>query len=281
MSLLWVLPAALSFLGFGVGNTFLKHASHEGEAPPALLVVLHLAAFSGAVVWALGSGRSFDPRAYLLGIGASLIGFTGLVTFYVALQRGLAVKVFPIMRLNTLVTVGLAVLVLAERPSVVVAGGIAVAIGAMWILSGGGDDDDPPPGMTWFALALVTLFTFGTVNFLVQFGSHTPGARVSTVVGLYSLTPLLALAYHTRDGGRITRRAVTHGTATGLLYVVGFFGLLSGYALETVSRVAPFMGLNILIPMAASVTFMDERVTWRVAVGTPLALLAMYLLSVG
>lgn len=319
----WIVPALLAFAGFGVGNAVLKHASHAGEDPPPVLVAIHLTALATALVWVLGAGLPFHRDGFLLGLGAGVVGFTGLVSLYAALQRGVAVKVFPVMRLNTLVTVGLAIAVLAERPSLVVAAGIGVAVTAMWVLSGsdandpgvgdgpgsagsagiagdagsagdGTDGEDRASGgpgrtgrplrrrdLTWFWLALVTLVTFGTVNFVVDLAADTAAGRASTVVGLYLPTTLLAIGYHLFRPGRVTARSVTHGAATGAMYVLGFFGLTGGYALDTVSRVAPFMGLNILVPMGASVAFMGERVTWRVAVGTTLALLAMYLLSVG
>lgn len=277
----WLAPALLSFLGFGLGNAVLKRASHHGEAPAPVLLAIHATAWATALVWAIGTGLPFRPDAYAIGLAGGLIGFTGLVALYAALTEGVAVKVFPILRLNTLVTVGLAIAILAERPSLIVAAGIAVAVGAMWVLSGSDDNDATDGGMRWFWLALITLVTFGTTNFVVEFGAHSAADRVSTIAGLYTLTTFLSLAYYAVKRGEITRRAVSHGAATGVGYVAGFAGLTAGYAAGTVSRVAPFMGLNILIPMGASVVFMGERVTWRVAVGTPLALLAMYLLSVG
>lgn len=316
MTLHWLFPAFLAFLGFGVGNVFFKRATHLGEDPPPVLLIVQLAALATALVWVLGADLAFHRDGFVLGLGAGLIGFTGLASFYAALERGVAVKVFPVMRLNTLVTVGLAIAILAERPSVVVAAGIGVAVAAMWILSGSDANDpagsvgateaagaardpgtadpaDPTPsgrvlsrlkgrlGQPWFWLGIVTLASFGTVNFLVDLAADTAAGRASTVVGLYVVGALMALGYLALRRGRVTRRAVGHGAATGAMYVLGFFGLTGGYALDTVSRVAPFMGLNILIPMAASVAFMGERVTWRVAVGTTLALLAMFLLSVG
>lgn len=281
MTLHWLAPAVLAFLGFGLGNAVLKRASHHGEAPAPVLVAIHVAAWATALAWAIGSGLPFRMGSYAIGLVGGLIGFTGLVALYAALAEGVAVKVFPILRLNTLVTVGLAIAILAERPSLVVAAGIAVAIGAMWVLSGSDDNDAAGGGMRWFWLALVTLVTFGTTNFIVEFGAHTAADRVSTIAGLYTLTTVLSVGYYLLKRGRFTRRALSHGAATGVGYVAGFAGLTAGYAAGTVSRVAPFMGLNILIPMGASVAFMGERVTWRVAVGTPLALLAMYLLSVG
>lgn len=282
----WLLPAVAAFVGFGVGNTVLKYASQSETPAATVLAAIYPVALGLTAAWMAVGGHAVQTEPFAVGLAIGVAFFGGTWCLYRALDEGVAVRVFPIMRLNTLVTVGLAVVVLVETPSMVVVAGIGAAVAAVVLLSRPTDanpqisDRGPPPGL-WFWLAVGALVAFGTANFAVEMGAETVGSRLSLLLGAYVTSPVLAVAYAARRRSPVTRRAVGLGSVVAAFYVLGGFGLMTGYAADTVSRVAPFMGLNILVPMGASVIFWEESVDLQIAAGTALALVAMVLLSVG
>ncbi len=128
-----------SLLAMGLWGTWgmlSKLASHH--LPPLAVYVITVSGHALVLAYLLVTGSvtiPWHPSGVAAAVAAGLCMAFGLLFFFQALARGEAAVVVPFTALYPLLTVVLAWLVLKESLSLRQLAGIALALGAVWLLS--------------------------------------------------------------------------------------------------------------------------------------------------
>jgi drug/metabolite transporter (DMT)-like permease len=149
MAAILALSAAVAY---GVGD-FLGGVAARRVPPTAVVLWSHIVGLGMLVTLAPLVGGEVTPRALAVGAGAGVLGGAGVALFYRGLAVGAMSVVAPVAALLSAavpVVVGLAT---GERPSTAALAGIALALGAVVLISREGDHAPAGP-LRWQALAL-------------------------------------------------------------------------------------------------------------------------------
>lgn len=258
---------------------------------PALTVVVVsqtvAAAVLGAIVVATGGWSESGPRLWFA-LAAGLVGPVALICFYKALALGPMGVVSPLGTLGVAVPVGVG-LFLGERPGLVQAAGIAVAVTGV-VLAGGPQLRGAPVQRRAIGLSLVAALGFGTVFALIAEAS-------SSVTGLF-LALFVQRVANVAVGGAALYVSVRRGTPalpdTGFpwrsLPALAFVGLADvaangTYAIAAqhgpVTVAAVLASLYPVVTALAARGFLRERLRTLQAAGAGLALVGTVLLATG
>ncbi|MGI5141573.1 MULTISPECIES: DMT family transporter [unclassified Streptomyces] len=258
---------------------------------PALTVVVVSQAVAatvlGALVVATGGFGEAGPRLWFA-LAAGLVGPIALLSFYQALALGPMGVVSPLATLSVAVPVGVG-LVLGERPGLLQAAGIAVAMAGV-VLAGGPQLRGAPVQRRAVLLTLVAALGFGTVFALI--------AEASTTVTGLLLALFVQRVTNVAVGGAALYASVRRGAAAlpgegfpwGSLPALAFVGLADvaangTYALAAqhgpVTVAAVLASLYPVVTALAARGFLSERLRAVQAAGAGLALVGTVLLATG
>jgi bacterial/archaeal transporter family protein len=134
------LAYALTTVLLWTGWSFLGKIALRTVPPVQATILFGVASVVvGAVVLALGQrAGSWSPGTLWLSALSGLLGGIGLVTFYLALDRGRASLVAPVIGIYPALVALLSVAFLSERLSAVQALGVALAVTGVVLISAGG-----------------------------------------------------------------------------------------------------------------------------------------------
>src|SRR5688572_27230566 len=212
-------------------------------------------------------------------MGAGVFVFVALYHFASALKRGSVSIVAPIFRLSFTVTVALAVVLLGEPFTAWKAGGLALALAAVWLLLGGERRGGAAGASLRPALvhALVAMAAMGVANFLYKVGAATGGVPATFIAGQAIVFTPLATAFAWKvDGGiRPPPGGWRYGATTAMLFLLALVMLFESLALGEASVLVPISQMGFVVTAAAGVLFMQERFTARKACGLAFALAAL------
>jgi drug/metabolite transporter (DMT)-like permease len=258
---------------------------------PALTVVVVsqsiAAAVLGAIVVATSGWDEAGPRLWFA-LASGLIGPVALLSFYKALALGPMGVVSPLATLSVAVPFGVG-LFLGERPGLLQAAGIAVAVAGI-VLAGGPQLRGAPVQRQAILLSLVAALGFGTVFALIAEAS-------TTVTGLF-LALFVQRVGDVVTGGAALYISVRRGTpalpAEGLhrrsLPALAFVGVADVAANGTyviaaqhgpVTVAAVLASLYPVVTALAARGFLSERLRAVQAAGAGLALIGTVLLATG
>ncbi|WP_212911369.1 DMT family transporter [Streptomyces sp. TS71-3] len=261
---------------------------------PALTVVVVSQSCAVVVLATLvavtGGWPEAGPRLWFA-VGAGLVGTVAMFSFYRALALGPMGVVSPLGSLSVAVPVGVG-LVLGERPGILQAAGIAVAVIGV-ILAGGPELRGEPVQRRTVALTLVAAAGFGTVMALISHAStNTTGLFLALLV--QRVTNVLvggsALLVSIRRGKAALPQDGGIRVITGTLPALAFVGLADVAANGTyavASRQGPVAVAAVLASLYPVVTalaargFLSERLRGIQAAGAGLAILGAVLLATG
>ena len=133
----WIVPAFSAFSLYGLWVFYVKLAS--GYIDPRLVLFYEaLAALFISVIAILFSGIGFhwDVKGSSFAIISGIVGGTGGIFFYLALKRGNASVVTPLVGLYPLVAILLSFLLLHETITMRQGVGIIFALTAMVLIAG-------------------------------------------------------------------------------------------------------------------------------------------------
>jgi len=258
---------------------------------PALTVVVVsqgiAAAVLGAVVVATGGWSEAGPQLWFA-FAAGLVGPVALFSFYKALALGPMGVVSPLATLSVAVPVGVG-LFLGERPGLMQAAGIAVAVTGV-VLAGGPQLRGAPVQRQTILLTLIAALGFGTVFALIAEAS-------SSVTGLF-LALFVQRVTNVATGGAALYVSVRRGGVAlpeggfpwGSLPALAFVGLADVAANGTYSIAAQHGPVTVaavlasLYPVVTALAargFLSERLRVIQAAGAGLALVGTLLLATG
>ncbi|WP_449348577.1 EamA family transporter [Streptomyces shaanxiensis] len=258
---------------------------------PALTVVVVsqgiAAAVLGAVVVVTGGWSEAGPRLWFA-FAAGLAGPVALICFYKALALGPMGVVSPLGTLSVAVPVGVG-LFLGERPGMMQAAGIAVAVTGV-VLAGGPQLRGAPVQRQAIVLTLIAALGFGTVFALIAEAS-------TTVTGLF-LALFVQRLVNVGVGGAALYVSVRRGTPAlppagfpwRSLPALAFVGLADvaangTYAIAAqhgpITVAAVLASLYPVVTALAARGLLNERLRTLQAAGAGLALVGTVLLATG
>lgn len=192
---LWLVFALVTTLFWGVWGALIELPDRAGfpatlgycvwaltMIPPAL-VALKL------VDWKLER----HGRAVLLGMAIGLLGAGGQLILFQALRTGPAYLIFPIISLSPAVTILLSLWLLGERTRLKGWVGIALALGAIPLLS-----YQPPTSVaagdaTWLLLALLVFLAWGVQAYVIKLANEE--ARAESIFFYMMASALLLIPF--------------------------------------------------------------------------------------
>jgi transporter family protein len=134
------LALALITAALWAGWSFLGKVALDSAAPVQAVLLFGIASVVVAVVSLIAAPRtlSWSPGALWLAALSATLGGAGLVTFYLALERGKASLVAPVVGVYPAIVALLAVAFLSERVSAIQAVGVALAVVGIVLVGAGG-----------------------------------------------------------------------------------------------------------------------------------------------
>jgi transporter family protein len=169
-------------------------------------------------------------------------------------------------------------LVLKERLRVLQTAGIALALAALYLLSGS-QEVDVLSG--WLAYALLPILLWGGAGPLQKLAVEAISAELSTVWFLLAFVPLAAVLLLGQPmDWSLSPRAWVLATVLGLFYGLGNWTLLAAFRHHgQASVVTPLSGLYPVVSIPLAIFVLGEPVSRREWVGIALALAAAVALS--
>lgn len=132
----WLFFSLAAILLYGIWGALTKVAlRHLDWAQVSLLYVLVGLLAIGGYIFLFGRRATWSSHGLALAVAAGVLGASGLICIYLALERGKASVIVPLTGAYPVVTVIIAALVLGERISVVQGLGIALAAVGIGLLS--------------------------------------------------------------------------------------------------------------------------------------------------
>lgn len=257
------MPALLALLASALWGTsdFLGGTASRRLPVLSVLGVSQVSALLVLTPLALALGALSTDRAYVLpAVLAGLVGPAALVAFYRALATGTMGVVAPIAALGVVVPVG-AGIAAGERPTLLQAVGIAVAVAGVVLASGPELSRSGRGGIRPLVLAGIASLGFGTVFVLIAKGSEQGGIdavvmvvltmRLTTVV---VLTAVLLLAARRRGIETGVRR-----TDLPMLMAIGVFDVGANGAFALASQSDLIAVTSVLASLYPVVTILLAR----------------------
>ncbi len=177
MAALLALSAAVAY---GVGD-FLGGVAARRVPPTAVVLWSHLVGLVLLVALAPVVGGDITPRALAVGACAGLLGGGGVALFYRGLAVGAMSVVAPIAAMLSAAVPVVAGLASGERPTGAALAGIALALGAVVLIS-----REPPsagaPALRWQALGLAIAAGLAFGLFFVAIDSAGDGVGIWPLV---------------------------------------------------------------------------------------------------
>lgn len=261
---------------------------------PALTVVVVsqtiAAVVLGAIVIATGGWSEASPLLWFA-VAAGVVGTVAMLCFYRALALGPMGVVSPLGSLGVAVPVGLG-LVIGERPGLLQAAGIAVAVAGV-VLAGGPQPRGAPVQRQTILLTLAAAFGFGAVMALIAEASSTTTGLflalfvqrlVNVAVGgaaLYAGVRRGIPALPGEGGARLIRSSVPALAFVGLADVAANGTYAVAAQLGPVTVAAVLASLYPVITALAARGVLGERLQAVQAAGAGLALVGSVLLATG
>ncbi len=220
--------------------------------------------------------------ASLWGAVAGFFAYTGYYNFARCVQRGAVGTFSAIFRLSFVITVVLAVVVLGERTSPLRLAGLALALGAVWLLLARAGESARAEPSTVVRVVVATT-CLGIASFIYKVGMLA-GA---TPAGLLVVQACMVVAIGTVNTLRIEHRirptpgAWRYGMRTAALLSSAFTMLMEGLARGEASLVVPVNQMGFVVTAMLGVVWLKEPVDRRSLAGFASALGALACLATG
>lgn len=214
-------------------------------------------------------------------VGAGLMSLTGILSFYEALANGAMTVVAPITGVVSAVVPVVVGITTGDRPSIIALLGVALALGAVALVSGLGGHSDRPTPMRIGLLALVAGVGFGLLFVFLDRTSDDSGLW-PLAIGQFTTWPIataLVISRHVpvREIGRSALLAVTAGAFAISANVTYLLATREGL----LTLVAVVASMYPATTVAWATALDGERMTGPQKVGLGLAAGAVVMVGVG
>jgi bacterial/archaeal transporter family protein len=270
---------------FGLADIAYQRGAAAGVRAHQFLVG-HAWCFAPAVVlYGIATGSLAAGTAFLWGMGAGVFVFVALYNFARALNAGWVSVIVPVFRLSFTVTVALAIVLLGEPLNAWKLGGLALTLGAVWLLLGGGAGAGGRASAARRALvqALIAMTAMGIANFLYKVGALTGGSPASFIAGQASVfLPLAtAFAWFTDKGLQLPRALWAPAAGAALSFLIALVFLFESLERGEASVLVPITQMGFVVTAAFGVLVLKEPLKPRKAAGLACAVAALAALARG
>jgi drug/metabolite transporter (DMT)-like permease len=274
-------------VGWGLADFFGALSGRRIGAFAAVLSGQLLSAvfMTGVLVFSDESIASLAPHVWLVILNGAFAAFA-YVTHYKALELGPVAVVSPIGAGYAVVGVGLAMLILGERPAALALTGAAIAVVGVALVSTDlkklrDGIEQQLPGLWW---AIAAAIGFGVAGFMLGWISQRAGwipglwgSRVAQVVFYLPLIPLFRKELSSVRPGLGLMIAFLAGAAD----VVGVVSYSIGSTKDFISIVIAASAVFPLIAVVLSILVFGERIVANQVVGIGLVVGGLLLLGLG
>ncbi len=279
----WLFYALTTTIFWGVWGAFIEIPEKAGF--PATL---------GFVVWALttipcsvfalyktGWKPDTDLRSVLIGCSAGAIGGFGQLVLFMALRKGPAYLVFPIISLYPVLTIILSIIILGERTNRKQWTGIILAILAIFFLANPRLNSDQA-GLVWLLMSIFVFIAWGMQAFIMKYANKSMQAE--SIYLYMSLSSLLIspIAILMTDFSQPINWSFNGPGLAGLIQFLNAVGTLAFvYALRYGKAivVVPLTGLAPVITIVLSLIIYGVMPGGVLLTGLIFAAIAIVLLS--
>ena len=270
---------ALALLGV---NDFLYKWGQRGELRAAPFMLLQNFAFvPTAFGFAYLRGELLWTPALLFGFLNGFLAFTAFLSLLLAMRRGEAVALVPIVRLNFAVTALLTVSLLGEE--LTWTKGLALLLAAGAVLAGGGGVLAAGGDRRSLLLAVSAMCLFGSIGLFYKLGLRF-GAPPAALVSAQSVGVFFAAApFALLRGDPLPRRGVPLWLPflCGALTASSYVSIAVAFTYGEAVVVAPIAQLSFVLTGLLAVLLLGERISARKAAGVCLAALSVLLFARG
>ncbi|NNE11524.1 MAG: DMT family transporter [Ilumatobacter sp.] len=279
-----VLLALGSALVYGVSDYVGGRASRL--RPPVVIALLAEGALLLVTVAAVPLIEADGPTAAAIwwGVGGGLAGATGVLGLYAALARGNMTVVAPVTGIvAAIVPVGVGV-ALGERPGLLAAAGIALAVVAVALIGGIAGVGDQPVERSTIVLSALVGAAFGML-FVAYSRTGDDSGTWPLLTARAGGTPLLLIAFvlfRRRDRTiSIDRSAVPVGGVIGVLILVANGLYLWSTHDGLLSIVAVLVALYPVSTVVLAAVLDRERPSASQVLGMATAAIAVAMITIG
>ena len=210
-----------------------------------------------------------------------ILAFTAFLFVLLALKRGEAVALVPIVRLNFAVTAALTIFFLGESVNLIK--GAALVLAALAVTAGGSVAAASVGDKRSVGLAIGAMCMFGVIGLFYKLGLGM-GAKPAMMTAMQSVGVFcMAVPYLLLQKNPLPRRGVplwlpfVCGVLTSSSYVAIAVGFTYGEAVV----VAPIAQLSFVLTGVLAIIFLKEKLTLRKGVGVAFAAASVLLFSRG
>jgi uncharacterized membrane protein len=273
--------ALAAMVCYGLGDFVFKRAARAGVEAHHFLMVQAWCFCPMIVLYAWLSGNAPRTLSALWGGLAGLFILFGFYNFLRSLATGPVSINAPIFRLNFVVTVVLAAIVLGESITAGRLAGIAAAVAAVWLLLGGtGRDRGALPGRS-LRQVLVASGTFGIANFCHKLGlvAGAPPEALLAAQALVFVTLATLFAYSIEGNIRPPAATWAHAVPAALLLIAAFLFFLHALVIGDATVLVPIAQMGFVPAAILGIVAFGEPPSARTFAGLAIAVAALGLLA--
>ena len=213
------------------------------------------------------------------GLLNGVLAFTAFLFILLAMRRGEAVSLIPIVRLNFAVTALLTITLVGEEVNLLK--GLALLLAGSAVLVGGGRIFSGRDQRRPLALAVGAMFLFGFLGLFIKLGlgmGATPAAMtLAQSIGVFCM----ALPFAIYSGDSLPRRggALWVPLMCGVLTSSSYVSLSVGFTYGDAVVIAPIAQLSFVLTGTLAIIFLKERLSIRKSLGVACAVASILIFA--
>lgn len=214
------------------------------------------------------------------GLLNGVLAFTAFLFILLAMRRGEAVSLIPIVRLNFAVTALLTITLIGEE--VTVLKGIALVLAGAAVLFGGGSVILGGRDRHSLMFATGAMFLFGFIGLFIKLGlamgANPAAMTLAQSIGVFCLA--LPYAIFSRDPMPRRSGALWVPLACGILTSCSYVSLSTGFTYGDAVVIAPIAQLSFVLTGLLAIVFLGEHLSSQKGLGVACAIFSILIFAI-
>ncbi len=288
----WLLYAIVAATCWGIWGVLSKGPSRELSG--WMTQMLFTFALVPSVIFAARSKNvhigTNKPLGLFWGFVSGLIAAAGNICFYLALEAGAETAIaVPLTNVYPLVTIFLAYFWFKERLNLIQAGGIALAVVAIILLSGEAKNLGDPLAILrrisltpWMLYSLGAMVCWGVFSATQKVSTNHVSAELSYLAWCSAFVPIaIGIVIFKQLNWSMSAAMVWSGLAAGALNSFGVIAAFAAYRYDGKAAIVTTLAAAIqpLVTIVLALIFLGEKVGLIESAGIAVAILAAIALS--
>jgi uncharacterized membrane protein len=268
---------------FGIGDLIYKRGAAAGVLPHQLLMVQSWCFTVLVALFGLVTGTLTFVPGSVWGVPVGLFTMIGFYNFAYSLRSGSISVNAPIFRLSFVITAILAIVVMGEVFNPFKAGGIALALAAVWLLLAVPSDGPRQRSRRSLPRVLAATLAIGVGNFIYKFGLRAGATPSTLIVTQGTVVVMLSTAFCFRIDGSIrpSGLALRYAPWAAIVLAAAFELMVEGIARGDASVVVPIAQMGFGVTALLGFVVLREAFTTRKGTGLLAALGALACFAYG